>query len=102
MTVRRRFVWRSRNVELKEKSRKKREKQMNIKREKAKRNIFLILQIVLIVLTFIGAGYVLLNHGESNAGYAVVPMLFALIFGMLFRNSQKAIKENSVETPSGK
>lgn len=75
---------------------------MNIKREKAKRNIFLILQIVFIVLTFIGAGYVLLNHGEPNAGYAVVPMLFAMIFGMLFRNGQKAIKENTVETPSGK
>lgn len=67
---------------------------MNIKREKTKRNIFLILQMVCIVLTLIGAGYVFFNHGEPNAGYTVVPMLFALIFGMLFRNSQKAIKEN--------
>lgn len=72
---------------------------MNIKREKTKRRIFLFLQIVFIVLTFIGAGYVFLNHGEPNAGYAVVPMLFAMIFGMLFRNSQKAIRENSAETP---
>ncbi|MGN0607419.1 MAG: hypothetical protein ACI4JM_12955 [Oscillospiraceae bacterium] len=48
-----------------------------------------------IVLTFVGAGYVILNHGEPNAGYAVVPMLGALIFGMLFRNSQKAIQENT-------
>ena len=67
---------------------------MSLKREKMKRNIFLVLQIAFIVLTFIGAGYVILNDGEPNAGYAVVPMLGALIFGMLFRNSQNAIQEN--------
>lgn len=67
---------------------------MNLKREKMKRNIFLGLQIEFIVLTFVGAGYVVLNHGEPNAGYAVVPMLGALIFGM-FRNSQRVIRENT-------
>ena len=68
---------------------------MNLKREKTKRNIFLVLQIAFFVLTCVGAGYVILNHGEPNAGYAVVPMLGALIFGMLFRNSQNAIRENT-------
>ena len=53
---------------------------MNSKRKKTKRSIFLVLQITFIVLTFVGAGYVILNHGEPNAGYAVVPMLGALIF----------------------
>lgn len=67
---------------------------INLKREKMKRNIFLVLQIEFIVLTFVGAGYVVLNHGEPNAGYAVVPMLGALIFGM-FRNSQRVIRENT-------
>ena len=68
---------------------------MNLKHEQIKRDIFLVLHIVFIVLTFIGSGYVILNHGEPNAGYAVVPMLGALIFGMLFRNSQNAIRENT-------
>lgn len=68
---------------------------MNLKREKMKRNIFWVLQIAFIVLTSIAAGYVILNHGEPNALCAVVPMLGALIFGMLFRNSQKAIQENT-------
>lgn len=57
--------------------------------------IFLILQIVFIILTFAGAGYVFLNDGKANAGYAVVPMLGALIFGILFRNSQK-VENNSL------
>ena len=68
---------------------------MNLRHEKTKYNIFLVLQIAFVVLTFVGAGYVILNHGEPNAGYAVVPMLGALIFGMLFRNSQKTIQENT-------
>lgn len=68
---------------------------MSLKREKMKRNIFLVLQIAFIVLTFIGTGYVILNDGEPNAGYAVVPMLGALIFGTLFINSQKAISEKT-------
>ena len=61
----------------------------NLKSEKVKCKIFLILQIVFIILTFAGAGYVFLKDGKANAGYAVVPMLGALIFGILFRNSQK-------------
>lgn len=42
-----------------------------------------IASIVFIVFTFIGAGYVLFNRGEVNAGYAVVPMVLALV-GMSF------------------
>ena len=36
------------------------------------RNYFLI-------LTFIGDGYVLINHGQVNAGYAVVPGIWTMI-----------------------
>ncbi len=35
------------------------------------------------VLTFIGAFYVLVNDGTVNAGYAVVPSLFSVIFSGL-------------------
>lgn len=41
------------------------------------------LSIFFTILTFIGAGYVLMNNGYVNAGYAVIPMLFALIFSIL-------------------
>ena len=67
---------------------------MDIKREYAKKKVFLILYILFVTLTFVGAGYVLYNKGTLNAGYAVIPMLFGLVFGMLYRNSKKAIEEN--------
>lgn len=66
----------------------------NLKKETAKKNIFLSLQIVFIVLTFIGAITVITDK-LNNAGYAVIPMLFSLIFGLLCRNSKKAIEENT-------
>lgn len=64
---------------------------MNIKREKIKRNIFFILQIIFLILTFIGAILVIMKK-VNNAGYAVVPMLWSLIFGGFMRESQKKIK----------
>ena len=38
-----------------------------------------ILGIIFLILTFIGGGYVLINHGQMNAGYAVIPSLFTVI-----------------------
>ena len=43
------------------------------------KKILLILSIVFIILTFIGGGYVIVHRGTVNAGYAVIPMLFALV-----------------------
>ena len=31
------------------------------------------------ILTFIGIGYVLSTNGQANAGYAIIPMLLALV-----------------------
>ena len=42
------------------------------------RIILAVLTVVFAVLCFIGAGYVLANGGEVNAGYAVVPMCLCL------------------------
>lgn len=44
------------------------------------KRIALILGIVFLILTFIGGGYVLANHGQVNAGYAVIPALWTTIF----------------------
>lgn len=39
----------------------------------------LALNILFVILTVIGAGYVILNHGEKSPGFAVAPMLGALL-----------------------
>ncbi len=48
-----------------------------------KEKVFRILTFIFMILTFIGAGYVLLNKGQVNAGYAVIPSLFCAIFSQL-------------------
>lgn len=67
---------------------------MDLKKEKIKRNIFLILQTTFLILTFVGAILVIMKKID-NAGYAVIPMLFSLIFGGFMRESQKKINENT-------
>lgn len=67
---------------------------MDMKKEKIKRNIFLTLQIIFLVLTVVGAILVFAKKVD-NAGYAVIPMLWSLIFNGFMRKSQKKIKENT-------
>lgn len=64
-----------------------------MKKELLKMKVFLILYIIFLILTFLGAILVIL-HKVSNAGYAVIPMLFGIIFATLYRNSKKSIDEN--------
>ena len=49
------------------------------------KRIALILGIVFLILTFAGGGYVLANHGQVNAGYAVIPSMWAVIFFGIYR-----------------
>jgi len=53
-----------------------------------KLTVLMIFQIVFTILTFIGAGYVLINKGQVNAGYAVIPCVIAVIFSS-FINIEK-------------
>ncbi len=48
----------------------------------------LILGIIFLILTFVGGGYVLINHGQVNAGYAVVPGIWTMICFGLYRNGK--------------
>ena len=48
-----------------------------------KEKIFRVLTLMFMIITFIGAGYVLFNKGQVNAGYAVIPSLFCAIFSQL-------------------
>ena len=49
----------------------------------------LIAGIIFLVLTFIGGGYVLINHGQVNAGYAVVPGTWTMICFGFYRNGKR-------------
>ncbi|WP_270819677.1 hypothetical protein [[Eubacterium] hominis] len=49
------------------------------------KKIYKFLSIIFVILTFIGAGYILINKGNVNDGYAVIPMLGALIFNLLYK-----------------
>ena len=69
---------------------------MDLKKEKIKRNIFFTLQIIFFVLTIIGA-ILVFTKKVDNAGYAVIPMLWSLIFGGFMRESQKKIKGNETK-----
>lgn len=50
-----------------------------------KKKLALALSVIFIILTFVGAGHVLLNGGTVNAGYACVPMVFTLISISFYR-----------------
>lgn len=67
---------------------------MNLKREALKKKIFLILYLLFLLLTLIGAALCITRKAD-NAGYAVIPMLISLVFSALYRNSKKAIEENT-------
>ena len=42
------------------------------------KKLLLVLSILFIVLTFVGAIFILTSNGTMNAGYAIIPMVIAL------------------------
>lgn len=66
---------------------------MNIKKEQIKKKIFLILYIVFAILGFIGA-FMVVTKRLNSVGYVVIPMLFAIVSSILYRNSKKSIEDN--------
>ena len=53
------------------------------------KKILFVLSMVFIVLTFAGAIYVISSKGEVNAGYAAIPMVFALASLAGYRGCKK-------------
>ena len=49
--------------------------------------------LIFMILTFVGAGYVLLNHGRVNAGYAVIPRCFCFVFVGVYSGQKKKEKK---------
>ena len=58
-----------------------------------KAKIYFILLTLFTILTFAGAIYVIKNNGEPNAGYACIPMVFALAFSGLFHSTRNEINK---------
>jgi ABC-type Mn2+/Zn2+ transport system permease subunit len=48
-----------------------------------------ILAVVFGILTICGGIYVLITGGQANAGFAVVPMAFCVVFSVWARKSHK-------------
>lgn len=69
---------------------------MDLKKEKIKRNIFLTLQTIFLLLAIVGT-ILVFTKKVDNAGYAIIPMLWSLIFGSFMRESQKKIKDNETK-----
>lgn len=44
------------------------------------RKILLVFSIVFTVLTLAGIVYVLVSHGQKNAGFAIIPAVFTIAF----------------------
>lgn len=66
----------------------------NLKKETTKKNIFLGLCIVFSILTLVGA-FLCVTRKVNGAGYAIIPMLIEFFFNVLYRNSKRAIEENT-------
>lgn len=59
-----------------------------IKNVGAMKKAALILGIIFLFLTFTGGGYVLVNHGQVNAGYAIIPGIWAIICFGYYQNKK--------------
>ncbi len=65
------------------------EKKRAKRRWEKMKKLFLVLALIFSVLGFAGAIYVLSTGGEANAGYAVIPLVFSLIFQQALHQKKK-------------
>jgi len=73
----------------------------SFKKLDTKYKVLLALDILFSILTLIGAGYILLSHGTKSPGYAVIPMLAALICSSQL-NIQLALDRSKDSSDDGK
>ena len=52
------------------------------------KKIMFTMSLLFLVLTFVGARYVLYKAGSVNAGYAVIPMVLALVCIAFYRKAK--------------
>ena len=71
-----------------------------MKKLSTKYKVLFALEFLFVILTLIGAGYVLLSHGTKSPGYAVIPMLAAFICSSQL-NIQLALDRNKDNSGKG-
>lgn len=55
-----------------------------------KKNCFLKwITLILVLLTFVGAWFVIKSGGEKSAGYAVIPSIFAIICAAIYNKDMR-------------
>ena len=59
-----------------------------MRRETKLKQLALVLGLVCVALTLAGAGYALLSHGRGNPGYALIPLIFALVCLSVYRQKR--------------
>lgn len=57
------------------------------------KKVLFILTILFVILCFVGGGYVIFSDGQANAGYAIIPMLFAPACSQGYKILKKAEKQ---------
>lgn len=63
-----------------------------------KEKIYLTLTTIFVLLTLIMSGYILAKEGEINAGYALIPSLFSIVFSQLcIKEKNKTKKLNEMQ-----
>lgn len=63
-----------------------------------KEKIYLTLTTIFVLLTLIAVAYILAKEGEINAGYALIPCLFSVIFSQLcIKEKEKTRKTNEIQ-----
>ena len=62
-----------------------------------KRALFVV-ALIFIILSFVGAGYVFYADGQVNAGYAVIPLVFALVCAGGYVALKKENKDVRIKT----
>lgn len=60
--------------------------------KKVLKKFLFVLSILFTVLTFLGTVYVLLSKGQVSAGYAAVPMLWAVLFITIYNKVKKDLE----------
>ena len=60
--------------------------------KKVLKKFLFVLSVLFTVLTFLGTVYVLLNKGQVSAGYATVPMLWAVLFITIYNRVKKDLE----------
>ncbi len=65
-----------------------------MKREKIRKNIFLVLTIICIILTAVGV-FIIVNNGVGTPGAAIIPLLIGLVCFTFYKDAKRNLKKEN-------